>query len=144
MQRIAFLLLVGGLAGCPPPTRFIVADVQAAGAPLNDAIVALHCDHGPKNTGAADAAMRTDDTGRARLPVASRDMDAERCTVTVGKPGFRTVETGGLHLCTEVTSCPPVLVQLVVLGVIAPDGTPVPPPAEPDRTYTEPPAEVTP
>jgi len=104
MPRLLYLALFS-LAGCPPPPRYVVADVYAANLPVQDAMVAAECGR------QRDAALRTDDTGRVRLPINGR-VAADRCVLTIAKPGYRTVETGGVHLCTKATACPPIFVQL--------------------------------
>jgi hypothetical protein len=104
MQRLAYLALLS-LAGCPPPPRYIVADVHATSAPVHDAMVAADCgrERGP--------ALRTDDTGRVRLPIHGH-AGADRCVLTVAKPGYRTVEAGGVQLCSTAAACPPIFVRL--------------------------------
>jgi hypothetical protein len=125
MQRLVYLALFS-LAGCPPPPRYVVADVFAANAPVQDAMVAADCGR------ERDAALRTDDTGRVRLPIRGRAA-ADRCVLTIAKPGYHTVETGGVQLCSKATACPTVFVRLFEAYGFAP--------AAP-RTYASPAAEV--
>ncbi len=102
MCRYLWLLL---LTACPPPPRYVAAEVVSARAPVEDALVAAEC--GPWQS----AARRTDEDGYARLKLPGR-VDAVRCTVTVAKPGYRTVQTAGPNMCTTATGCPPFVVWL--------------------------------
>lgn len=114
MHRLLWILV---LAGCPPPPRYIRTDVTAARAPVAGALVAATC------TTARDPAhrypaKRTDDAGRARVPVYAAD---QGCTLLVAKPGYATVETGPVDVCPG-HACPPVQVELGVARAAAPPG----------------------
>src|SRR5687767_45811 len=108
-MRSIVVLLPLALAGCPPPAHYLIADVTAANAPVSDALVAADCRRGGFD--GRDAAMRTDETGRARLQLRGAPR-AERCTLTVAKPGYRTVETEVVSLCTTV-ACPALAIDLL-------------------------------
>jgi hypothetical protein len=99
MQRLLWLLV---LAGCPAPARYVVADVTAARAPVQGALVAAEC--GPHR-----AARRTDEDGRARVEVAQSARD---CALLVAKPGLPTVETGPVNTCPTADACVPTRVDL--------------------------------
>jgi hypothetical protein len=103
--------LLPALAGCPASTRFLVADVTSAHAPVEGALVAADCGQ-PRQ-----AALRTDDTGRARLSLFGAQVDAARCVLTVAKPGYATVETGGANLCTS-GACTPMRVELAATQIM--------------------------
>ena len=92
------------LAGCPPPPRYAVVQVGAP-EPLAEAMVAARC-------GTATTATRTNDLGRARVSIRT-PAPAARCSLTVAKPGYSTIETGGVELCDSPTSCPPIGILLV-------------------------------
>lgn len=109
MRTFVWLSLL--LAGCPPPPRYVIADVLTAGAPVHDALVAAECG-GPDT----QPARRTGDNGRARLALAG-DADPARCTLTVASPGFRTVEVPAAHACTPPLACPPIAVWLQPEGM---------------------------
>ena len=98
MQRLVWLFL---LAGCPAPSRYVVADVTAARVPLPGALVAADCN-------GARFAQRTDEDGRARVRVAT---DRHACSLLVAKPGYRTVETGAVDIC-PAGACAPTRVDL--------------------------------
>jgi hypothetical protein len=97
-------LLLSLLAACPPPPRYVAAQVVSARAPVEDALVAAEC--GPWHS----AARLTDDQGFTRLRLHG-DVDISRCIVTVAKPGYRTVEASA-NACTTATGCPPFIVWL--------------------------------
>ena len=103
-MRSLFALLL--LAGCPPPPRYAVVEVTTP-APLADAMVAARC-------GMSSVATRTNDVGRTRLTVHGQ-ASADRCVLTVAKPGYTTVETTGVELCTSPTACPPVGIHVEAL-----------------------------
>lgn len=103
MQRLLCLVVLA-LAGCPPPPRYAVVDVYDP-RPVQDAMVAAECG---KYTGAA---MRTDDAGRARLPITGV-FPADRCVLTVAKPGYPTLEIGAVQLCSSPSACPSTIVEL--------------------------------
>ena len=99
MQRLLWLFL---LAGCPASSRYIVADVTAARAPLQGALVAARC-------GTPHAlAQRTDEDGRARMRVSA---DGNTCSLVVAKPGYPTIETGPVNVC-PAGACAPTRVDL--------------------------------
>src|SRR5262245_41742404 len=101
MHRLLYLTL---LCSCTPPPRYAVVRVfDPTTAPVGEAMVATDCGqfHG--------YGMRTDETGFARVQVDS-SVAAQRCVVTVAKPGYHTVETDGVQLCTTAT-CPPLIVE---------------------------------
>jgi hypothetical protein len=109
-MRSLVVLLPLALAGCPPPTHYLIADVTAARRPVVDALVAADC-HGGSEIHSRGAATRTDETGRARLQLPGSER-ADRCAVTIGKPGFPTVETEVFSLCTT-PACPPLAIDLL-------------------------------
>jgi hypothetical protein len=117
------LLVLAALAGCPPPPRYLVADVYAANAPVEHAMVAATC--GGKSP--RGVARRTDETGRARLELRG-DMPASECSLTIAKPGFPTIETRHASTCTSVANCPPLAIFLE--------------PGFARRSYASPPAEI--
>ena len=84
--------------------HYFTADVMSAHAPVEDALVAVDCGH------AANAAYRTDTEGRARVEV--RGDAAPRCSLTVAKPGYRTVVSPTPALCTSKPACPPIAIPL--------------------------------
>ena len=129
MHRLPLLF---ALAGCPPPTQFLIADVTAANAPVADAMVAADCH---RSDAAPDAALRTDATGRARLPMRG-PVSADRCSITVAKPGYPTVEADGVNLCTT-SACPAIAIDLVSPQIV--ERSPLPPPSFPARDYARPP-----
>ena len=99
MHRLLWLSL---LAGCPATSsRYIVADVTAGRAPVAGALVAAACGPG------AGPAQRTDEDGRARLRV----FDDRTCSLLVAKPGYPTVQTGPVDICSGA-ACPPARVDL--------------------------------
>ncbi len=102
MHHIASLALLAGLAGCPPPHRYARIEVRGP-QPVAQALVAAEC--GPER-----AAQRTDDSGVARLRLWNTAR-ADRCTVTVARPGYETVEASGVTLCTSPTGCPALVVE---------------------------------
>jgi hypothetical protein len=104
MRSFGFVMLLS-LAGCPPPSQYLITDVVAARAPVDDALVAADCGDYHQ------AARRTDDRGRARLALSGK-VDPSRCLVTVAKPGYRTVETPVAATCTDATACPAMLIWL--------------------------------
>jgi hypothetical protein len=133
MTKLRYLA-VFMLAGCPPPPRYLVAEIRTAAQPVENAMVAVDCasPHG--------YALRTDDAGRARIRVQS-SVDPGKCTVTAAKPGFRTVQASGAQICDTPRACPPITLQLYPLGPfgagpLEPGGPPPPPSA------SSPPAEV--
>lgn len=105
MQRLTCLLLVA-LGGCPEAPRYVVTDVYVHRAPVEGALVAADCGH------ASRLALRTDDTGRARLALRGAP-SGDRCTLTVAKPQLRTVEITGVSTCTAPLACPPMAVEMV-------------------------------
>lgn len=135
MHRLLLVVttVLPALAGCPPPTQYLIADVTAARAPIADAMVAADCH---REYDAPDAALRTDATGRARLPIRGR-VNAERCSITVAKPGYPTVRADGVNLCTT-SACPPIVVELSPAIV---ERSPLPPPVFPSRDYARPPVK---
>lgn len=98
MQRLVLVFL---LAGCPAPSRYVVADVTAARVPLAGALVAADC------TGARFA-QRTDEDGRARVRIVG---NRDACSLLVAKPGYRTVETGAVDICPP-GACAPTRIDL--------------------------------
>jgi hypothetical protein len=134
MRRILCFLL---LTGCPPPPRYAVIQVHDP-APVGDALVAADCGQFRR------AAMRTDDSGFARLPLGD-EVPAEHCVVTVAKPGYHTAEVSGVQLCTS-PACPPLMVELVsAVSFALPRPAPAPVLVAPaPRTYAAPPPEVLP
>jgi hypothetical protein len=106
MHRVLLLVALGG---CPARPSYLVTDVYSYDRPLQGALVAAHCatERGP--------AQRTDDAGRARLPVRLRTRAAD-CTLIVAKPGYATVELPAGHVCTNVAQCPAVEVELRETG----------------------------
>jgi hypothetical protein len=119
MQRLLWLFL---LAGCPPPPRYVVADVTAGHRPLEGALVVTRCGDAQR-----DAALRTDEDGIARVQVFRDD-----CSLLVAKPGYPTVETGPVNVCPNIYACSPMRVDLTM-----------PPYANPiDTRYARPPMEV--
>jgi len=99
------LLLLSLLAACPPPPRYVAAQVVSARAPVDEALVAADC--GAWQT----SARRTDEDGYTRLKVSGR-VDISHCMVTVAKPGYRTVETAAGNACTTATGCQPLVIWL--------------------------------
>lgn len=99
------VLLLVGLAGCPPPTQYLITDVTADRAPVADAMVATDC-----GTPYRDAALRTDREGRARLAIRTK-VFASKCSVTVAKEGFPTVEAINVSICST-PACPATHVEL--------------------------------
>jgi hypothetical protein len=133
MKRLLCLLPLAALAGCPPPPRYAVVEVLGP-EPIEDALVATDCGHDAHHNWGN--AVRTDDSGRVRVPVYG-DMPADRCVVTVAKPGYPTVEADGVQLCSTPTACPPTIVQLFrAYGFPV---APQPPIYTPPRTYAQPP-----
>lgn len=132
MKRLLYLLPLA-LAACPAPPRYAVVEVLGP-APVEDALVATDCGRDRGN------AMRTDEAGHVRVPVYG-NMTADRCVVTVAKPGYPTVEASGLQLCSSPTACPPTIVQLFrAYGYpVAPQPPIYTPPPPPPRTYAQPP-----
>src|ERR1043165_1810700 len=106
MRRL-LLLVPLALAGCPPPTQYLIADVTAGGAPVQDALVTADC----AQNNYSYPATRTDADGRARVQMYNREIDARRCSVTVAKPGYSTVEVDAVNICTTV-ACPPTQIDL--------------------------------
>jgi hypothetical protein len=106
-MRFSYLLFLA-LAGCPPPMKYVVADVTSPQAPVEGALVAADC--GNERTDA----MRADEYGRVRMALPGR-VDASHCTLTVAKPGFATLETppGSINMCTAPNACPPTPVRLL-------------------------------
>jgi hypothetical protein len=129
------LLLLFALAGCPPPTQYLIADVTAGNAPVADAMVAADCH---REYDGPDAALRTDATGRARLPMRGR-VAADRCSITVAKPGYPTVEADGVNLCTTASSCPAIVIELSAAPYSIVERPALPPPVFPQREYARPP-----
>jgi hypothetical protein len=105
MKTLLGLATLVALAGCPPPPRYAVVDVIDP-APVQDAVVASDCGE-PQGT-----ALRTDENGRARVQIFGK-RSAERCVLTIAKPGYFTAIAGAVQLCTNATACPPTVVQLV-------------------------------
>ncbi len=103
MRRL--LVLVPLLGGCPPPSQYLITDVTAFRAPVADALVAADC-----GNEYAEAALRTDTAGRARLELRGK-ADASKCSVTVAKPGFPTAVAVNVSLCTT-PACPATHVEL--------------------------------
>lgn len=99
MQRLLWLFV---LAGCPAPARYVVADVTAARAPVQGALVAAECAN-------ERTARRTDEDGRARVRVMR---DSHSCSLVVAKPGLPTVETGPVNTCPTANACAPARVDL--------------------------------
>lgn len=97
-------------AGCPAPSRYIVADVSAKRAPVEDALVAADCD-----PGTIHSARRTDERGRARVRVGA-GRESDRCVVTVAKPGYRTIERRGASACSKSPACPQTSYRLEPMG----------------------------
>lgn len=124
MQRLVWLFV---LAGCPASSsRYVVADVTAARAPLHGALVAANC-------GAPySSAQRTDEDGRARLRVFT---EGNTCALLVAKPGYPTVETGPVNIC-PAGACAPTRVDL------APIAAPPVPRRETARPSAQRPVEV--
>jgi len=144
MRRLAVLIPLA-LAGCPPPSHYLITDVTTPRGPLPDAVVAADCTRGDRPVGGS---LRTDAEGRARLRIYPQ-VDASSCSVTVAKPGYVTVEIGGVNLCTT-SACPPSSVELREAGAplsrpdeLAPPRSYVPQARtyvpEPPRTYAPPP-----
>lgn len=104
-MRSLLVLLLPALGGCPPPAHYLITDVHAARAPVADALVAADCgrEYG-------ESALRTDATGRARLTVRGT-VAASKCSVTIAKEGFPTVEATGIQLCTT-PACPALQIDL--------------------------------
>ena len=122
-------LAVLALAGCPPPPRYAVVEVYDP-EPVQDALVAADCGT------YSGIAMRTDGTGRARIPIHG-DITPEHCVVTVAKPGYPTVQADPVQLCTAPNACPATIVQLFSMY-----GVPVDMPVDATpfgRTYAQPP-----
>ncbi|HEU0029294.1 MAG TPA: hypothetical protein VFQ53_01590 [Kofleriaceae bacterium] len=117
------------LGGCPPPPRYLVADVTVGREPAEDAMVAADC-------GIANSTVRTNEDGRARLQLFGKNLDAERCVVTVAKRGYPTIVATGVSLCTAPYACPPIWIQLDRGGPIE---WPAPAPFGEPRTYATPP-----
>jgi hypothetical protein len=105
MQRLPFLILSLALGGCPAGPRYLIADVHAQRVPVEGALVAADCGKVSKK------AMRTDDSGRARLALHGTAPNAG-CTVTVAAPSLPTVEVAGAGTCTAPLACPPIVVDL--------------------------------
>jgi len=95
MVRFAWLLL---LAACPAPPHYLIADVLVGNRPVEGALVAVDC--GPS----VNAALRTDDSGRARVPV--RYSNTGGCAVVVAMPGYETQRVVAASLCTTTSACP--------------------------------------
>jgi hypothetical protein len=100
MQRLLWLFL---LAGCPSSSRYVVADVTVAHVPVQGAMVAADC-------GNDRAARRTDEDGRARVPILSST--SRDCSLVVAKPGLPTVEVAPVSSCPTATACPPTRIDL--------------------------------
>jgi hypothetical protein len=98
MQR---LWLVLALAGCPAPSRYIIADVTASRVPVPGALVAADCGN------PHEPALRTDEDGRARMMV----NDRQNCSLLVAKPGYPTVTTGPVNVCPS-GACTPTRIDL--------------------------------
>jgi hypothetical protein len=114
MRRLVCLVL---LAGCPAPSRYVVADVTVARVPLQGALVAADCGT-PYNP-----AQRTGDDGRARMRVWNDD--SHTCSLTVAKPGYPTIETGPVNVCPS-GACAPTRIDLAAAPEAAePAPTPV-------------------
>lgn len=130
MQRLAYLGFLA-LAGCPPPPRYANVEVRDP-APVPDAVVAIDC-------GLTDSsALRTDDQGRVRIPVFGK-APADRCTLTVAKPDYPTVEVDAVQLCSTPTACPPTIVQLFRAYGFPYRTVPLDDDPPPVRTYAQPP-----
>ena len=102
------LLLPGALGGCPPPPRYLITDVMSPRGAVADALVAVDCAAPRDGVGAA---VRTDERGRAWVRVRDPRAEAARCTITVAKPGYATLEASAVNVCTTA-ACPPTLVLL--------------------------------
>ena len=102
MHRFTFVVLLAGLAGCPPPARYARIEVRGP-APVPQALVAAEC-------GTERAAQRTDSSGSARLRM-SYAAEARQCTMTVAHPGYATVEARGVTLCTSPMACPALVIE---------------------------------
>jgi hypothetical protein len=122
MSKLSYLVLFG-LAGCPPPPRYVVAHVLTTTQPVENALVAIDC--GAPTGGA----VRTDDRGNARLRVAA-SASAGACTLLAAKPGFKTAQGSGAQICDTATACPPITIQLYPLGPYGGEPPPASPPAE--------------
>ena len=107
MQRLIWLCL---LAGCPAPSRYVVVDVTAARVPVQNALVTVDCQ------GPLQGAQRTDEDGRARVRVLD---DGRDCSLLVAKPGYPTVQTGDVSVCSA-GACPPSYVDLAEPPIVAP------------------------
>lgn len=127
MHRLLFLSL---LAGCPPPTTYLIAEVSAHQLPVADALVAADC-----GSTYSDAARRTDPSGRAQLEF-RRKVDASKCALTIAAPGFETVEATNVSICTT-PACPATHVELD--GPRGLDDGPRDPYEDELRTYARPP-----
>ena len=125
MRRL-LLLVPLALAGCPPPTQYLIADVTAAGAPVQDAMVTADC----AQNNYSYPATRTDADGRARVQMYNREINASRCSLTVAKPGYSTVEVDAVNICTT-SACPPMAIDLR-----EPYGVMTPPPMFPRDPYS--------
>jgi hypothetical protein len=130
MRRLACLVPLVLLGGCPPPPHYLITDVTTPRGPVSDALVAADCDHASP-TPVFGPAMRTDQGGRARLLIPRSE--ATGCAVTVAKPGYATVEVGAVSVCTTA-ACPPTTVELHANDVEAPVFRPRSP-----REYAPPP-----
>lgn len=104
-MRSLLLFIPLALGGCPPPAKYLITDVTAHRVPVADALVAADC-----GSDDSDAAMRTDADGRARL-LFRRSVDASKCSITVAKEGFPTVEATGISICST-PACPATHVEL--------------------------------
>lgn len=105
MHRILVLAL---LTGCPPPPRYASFEVRTetpSGTPIAEAVVAAAC------AKYQSSASRTDETGFARLQFGGSN-DLNPCTLTVAKPGYRTIETAGVAACSSPTGCPVRIIDL--------------------------------
>jgi hypothetical protein len=107
MHRLLWLCL---LAGCPAPSRYVVVDVTAQRVPVANALIAVDCQ------GPLQGAQRTDEDGRARVRVFD---DGRDCSVLVAKPGYPTVLSGDVSVCSA-GSCPPSYVDLAMPPIVAP------------------------
>ncbi len=104
MHRALGLLVSLSLGGCPPPPRYVVADVISPHGPVEDALVAADCG------GTTHSALRTDEEGRARVMLYGRSR-LPSCTLTVAKPGYWTVVLRGANVCST-PGCPPTVTRL--------------------------------
>jgi hypothetical protein len=140
MYRFFWLV---ALAGCPAEAPFVVTDVHVAGRPVADALVGIYCAGEPRRDtlgATAGSAVRTDDTGRARLRVPLGVLAGD-CTVTVAKPGFPTVESRGANACSSPVECPALAIDLAADDVPGFDTeAPAIEPPRPTRDFARPPS----